>query len=461
MLRNEKWWWGVIPLALFGIGAYGFQHNQVENDLQKRATETISKMGDIASSLSVEASGRDLILRGMTEEGDEVNAISSQLSSLWGVRKVINQVQLPEEIKPFPFKMSYDGNLKLDGYFSGSSSKKSILDALAGAFRGKSINDMTALGRGKPEAFDETVIALGQQLAKLESGEVSFSGSDITITGKARSAGTKESILSALQQLPAGMKLVKADIISPEPFTFEAVKTDDQLTLKGAVPDEVSRQSLLAAIKQFFFKEKVIDELQINEGAPKEFSQITRAGLRALSRLSSGSFSFGETDAKISGSALYEKAVEGISSELKGALPEGFVLDPKGLQVQAAGGELDQSVCQTHINELLTKTMIHFETDSADISPRSAGLLDQITATLYRCPEAQVEIVGYTDTTGNPEYNQSLSEKRAESVVHYLVSAGLTTERFQAVGRGEENPIASNDTAEGKSLNRRIEFIMK
>ena len=78
-----------------------------------------------------------------------------------------------------------------------------------------------------------------------------------------------------------------------------------------------------------------------------------------------------------------------------------------------------------------------------------------------RCPAAAIEISGHTDGDGEDAFNQALSEKRAQAVADYLVKAGLPADRFTAVGYGSTQPIASNETDDGKAHNRRIEFVVK
>jgi OmpA-OmpF porin, OOP family len=97
----------------------------------------------------------------------------------------------------------------------------------------------------------------------------------------------------------------------------------------------------------------------------------------------------------------------------------------------------------------------------ASIDPDSAGLLDRLIETALRCPTANIEVAGHTDSDGEDAANQALSEKRAQAVADYLVKAGLPANRFTAVGYGSAQPIASNDTEDGKAQNRRIEFTVK
>jgi OOP family OmpA-OmpF porin len=73
-------------------------------------------------------------------------------------------------------------------------------------------------------------------------------------------------------------------------------------------------------------------------------------------------------------------------------------------------------------------------------------------------PGLRVEVQGFTDSIGTEEYNQGLSERRANAVKDYLVERGVNPEKISAKGYGELNPVASNDTKEGRALNRRVEF---
>jgi OOP family OmpA-OmpF porin len=110
---------------------------------------------------------------------------------------------------------------------------------------------------------------------------------------------------------------------------------------------------------------------------------------------------------------------------------------------------------------LLAKGKIRFESGRASIDPDSAGLLDRLIETAMRCPTADIEIAGHTDSDGEDGFNQALSEKRAQAVADYLVKAGLPANRFIATGYGSSQPIASNDTDEGKAQNRRIDFLVR
>jgi OOP family OmpA-OmpF porin len=122
---------------------------------------------------------------------------------------------------------------------------------------------------------------------------------------------------------------------------------------------------------------------------------------------------------------------------------------------------VDATVCQQLFADLLGKARIRFESGSAEIVADSAGLIDRLIETALRCPNANIEIAGHTDSDGDEAGNQALSEKRAQAVADYLVRAGLPATRFSAVGYGATQPVASNDTDQGKAQNRRIDFVVK
>lgn len=102
--------------------------------------------------------------------------------------------------------------------------------------------------------------------------------------------------------------------------------------------------------------------------------------------------------------------------------------------------------------------IINFATGSNEIPDANKSVLDQAAVLMNRVPNVQLKVKGFTDATGNVESNKTLSHKRAQAVVDYLVSKGADPSKLSAVGLGQENPIADNSTEEGKFKNRRIEF---
>lgn len=100
---------------------------------------------------------------------------------------------------------------------------------------------------------------------------------------------------------------------------------------------------------------------------------------------------------------------------------------------------------------------VHFDSGKATLRQESFNKLDRVAEYLKHKRSARIEISGHTDNVGDPRRNKALSRRRAEACRRYLVSKGIDAGRIEAVGHGEEQPIASNDSAEGRQLNRRIE----
>jgi outer membrane protein OmpA-like peptidoglycan-associated protein len=101
---------------------------------------------------------------------------------------------------------------------------------------------------------------------------------------------------------------------------------------------------------------------------------------------------------------------------------------------------------------------ITFATDSSNISADFYAVLDSVALVINEFEKTYVDIIGHTDSTGAEDYNQRLSEARASSVARYLESQQVLPQRIMTQGMGESAPIASNDTAEGRALNRRVEI---
>ena len=101
---------------------------------------------------------------------------------------------------------------------------------------------------------------------------------------------------------------------------------------------------------------------------------------------------------------------------------------------------------------------IFFDFDKASLKPESKTELERLISLLNELPNLRIEISGHTDNIGSAQYNKSLSERRAKAVVDYLIENGINSSRLTFKGSGFDNPIAPNDTEEGRQQNRRTEF---
>jgi outer membrane protein OmpA-like peptidoglycan-associated protein len=137
----------------------------------------------------------------------------------------------------------------------------------------------------------------------------------------------------------------------------------------------------------------------------------------------------------------------------------GYYMDvqEKKLRDRMAG----TGVTVTRMGDNITLNMpsnITFALNSADLNAQFFNALDGVSMVLKEYDKTVIEVAGHTDSSGSDQYNQALSERRAQAVAGYLGSHGVKTQRLITIGAGESHPVASNDTEQGRSQNRRVEL---
>jgi outer membrane protein OmpA-like peptidoglycan-associated protein len=104
---------------------------------------------------------------------------------------------------------------------------------------------------------------------------------------------------------------------------------------------------------------------------------------------------------------------------------------------------------------------IHFATGKAEILPESRPIIDEIVSLLKNRPRLRIGVEGHTDNTGTPTFNKTLSNARAKAVVEAIAAAGISPNRLEPEGYGQERPVADNRTEEGRAKNRRVELVKR
>jgi OOP family OmpA-OmpF porin len=150
--------------------------------------------------------------------------------------------------------------------------------------------------------------------------------------------------------------------------------------------------------------------------------------------------------------------------------PAGVAVDAKGCPLDSDGDgvpdyrdQCPNTPAGTEVNALgcpesLVLDGVNFEFDSAQLTPEARQELNTVAERLANNSGVRVSIEGHTDSVGSAAYNKELSQQRAESVASYLQQSGVQANRMRAIGYGEERPIATNDTDEGRAENRRVEL---
>ncbi|MCK1425523.1 OmpA family protein [Bradyrhizobium sp. 180] len=456
----SKWWPGLIPLVvMWGFAAWN-NTLPVEADLSARSAAALKDT--VLDKTRIAVDGRDVSLAAdaFSEEGrrDAVTAVEA----VPGVRLVDDRTRLVPEAKPFVWNAERDVvRVTLSGSAPLPSMRARLTEAARKEVAGVEVTDQMGLARGAPPRFEAAATLLLDQIGKLKDGKITITDTKVNLSGMARELGGREAIAAALKNLPEGFSIAANDVKAP-PYIFQAYKDPvaATLTLTGYVPDSNVHAAIATSASRKFFNEKVVDNLKASIGAPGSFNTAIVAALGALSRLSTGTLVVTDREVKLSGDALYEGAASDIRAGPGKDFPKNWQYKPE-ITVKPAAGPVDGTVCQQLFSDLLAKGKIRFTAKRADIDPDSAGILDHLIETALRCPTANIEVAGHTDADGEDSFNLALSEKRAQAVIDYLVKAGLPASRFTAVGHGSTQPLAGNDTDDGKAQNRRIEFLVR
>jgi len=166
----------------------------------------------------------------------------------------------------------------------------------------------------------------------------------------------------------------------------------------------------------------------------------------------------------ISGDDAVERRQHALILAGVGALAGGAIGNYQDRQEAQLRAELEGTgVSVTRIGDNITLNMpgnVTFATNSSDLSPAFFDVLNSVGKVLNEFDKTVVEVAGHTDNTGSESYNQSLSERRSNSVSTYLQAQGTNSQRLITVGMGELRPVADNNTANGRQANRRVEITM-
>ncbi|WP_299352569.1 OmpA family protein [uncultured Shimia sp.] len=327
------------------------------------------------------------------------------------------------------------------------------------------------LGVPTPSWAEAVEIALGG-VAELGGGTVTFSDADVTLvalmgTNPAlfdRVVGELETSLPEVFALHSTLpepEVEDGDGTIPE-FTA-TLSPEGLLQLRGRLPDELSRQTTSNFARARFGSDAVYMAARIDDALPATWSLRVMAGLDALAQLHNGVMTMTPDSLNVRGTTGDAEANARISQMLADRLSQtdSFSIDVTYQEALDPVALLPTpEECELAVREILKDKKISFEPGSGTLDETAGPIIDEIAQVLIDCSGVQLEIQGHTDSQGREEMNLALSQTRAQSVLNALHDRRILTGSFLAQGYGETNPIADNDTDEGREANRRIEFVL-
>ncbi|MDM7458436.1 MAG: OmpA family protein, partial [Paracoccus sp. (in: a-proteobacteria)] len=247
---------------------------------------------------------------------------------------------------------------------------------------------------------------------------------------------------------------------APAALKFQARLVDDgTLTLRGAIADERMREAVDSFARSRF--EVAQSRLRANPEAPGGWTLRLIAALESLGQLQTGHVEVTPELVRVAGVSGIADATDRIAAILAERLGPGARYELSIRYDRWLDAELglpDGEECVASLNRIMSEAEIGFEPARASIAGDPEPTLAALSEVMVDCADYQIEAGGHTDSQGSEAFNADLSRSRAQAILAAMREAGIDTGNMTARGYGESQPIATNETEEGREANRRIEF---
>lgn len=374
-------------------------------------------------------------------------------------------------ISPFTVRFVLDADgARFDACSADTVETKAVIVAAATAAGMEGQLDCR-LGLGVPSlAWGEAVAMAIGAVADLGGGTVTFSNADVSlVAAEGTAVATFDRVIGELANaLPDVFALEATLPIATEaaeegPPEFSVTLSPEGLAqLRGRVPDDLMNTTVENFAQAQFGLEAVTMGTRVAaDGLPQGWSIRVLAGIEALGLLNNGSVLVQPDLVTIRGNTGNADTRDEISSLLIQRLGQAAKFDIAVTYVEAldpAAALPTPEECLAQIGVVTSGRKITFEPGSATPSAEALPIIADLAEILQRCADVPIRIAGYTDSQGRDEMNLNLSQDRAGAILDALMARRVPVGRFEAVGYGEANPIADNETEEGREANRRIEF---
>ncbi|MBW7055265.1 OmpA family protein [Paracoccus bogoriensis] len=343
------------------------------------------------------------------------------------------------------------------------AARQLILDAARQA--GMTGNTSCTLGLGAPSAEWGQAAALSiAALADLGAGSVTLSDGDIALHVPASvDRQALDRAVAALQaELPPTFALIAHRDQDDEAarIEFQATLTEGgSVSIRGVIADTRMREAVDSFARSRFAVTQTA--LRNDEAVPGGWTVRVIAAIEAMDVLHSGQVRVTPdlvTLTGISGDAEATRRASGILSQRLGAGARYELSIRYDRRLDESLGLPDGDECVARLNRVMQESEIGFEPARASIAGDPEPTLAQLAAIMADCADFQIEAGGHTDSQGSEAFNADLSRARAQAILTAMAEAGIDVTHMTARGYGESQPIASNETEEGREANRRIEF---
>lgn len=480
--------------AILGSVRTYFPKHKVEDkmELARGAPEQKQWLGGTAFALrhlaalkpggraGLEAAG--LVIEGEADSSRAYETVRTALRSMPQGISLKNEKIIPPVVKPYTWGALLRGRqIELTGHVPSFEARDQIKAAATAALPGGSVVDRMTVASGAPVDWQKAASTALARLGQLRQGSAQMSDRQLTVTGFTETEPAAEAIRAALKrEIPSSFAVTEQ--IRQDP----AVKAAEEA--RRAAEEAARRQAEEAARRAAAEAEaRRIAELQRQETEEQTRARVAAEAARRKAeedaRLAAQARAKAEEDARRQAEAKRRADEEAQrQAEAKRAAEEAARRDAESRRIadeqarkakeeaeraartkaaaeaQANARTFEAQRCQRSLSSAVESGNITFQRASADLDRRSHKTLDALAKIVRGCPGFSIEVSGHTDNEGEPDRNQRLSERRAKSVLDYLVKVGVPAATLNAVGYGETKPKVPNDSRANMAINRRIEF---
>ena len=476
---------GILALVLgvggLGLWARAYNAHEIENRITAEAATVVAPaIHGISSSVS----GRDITAKGIADSEAEKASILEALDAVPGRRVVIDEITVLPTASPYEMTLT-----KAEGVAaltSAGSVPSEAFRATLGALPGTPDAGPLVLASGAPAGWDAQVRAAAGALLPLDFGQAQLVDDRLTVTGQARTNVEADAVLAALKTLPEGKAsadLTLLDDGSPAEWNFD-YDAAAGAKVSGKLPVGLD----LAAISEASGLSGIVNEAkQALTGTPGD-AAILRGLMRWLpsvealrARIAPGraevvaSVGPGTDGALLTNALLRDLEAAAPGIDVSVSVEEATVMAQEGEQrVNAVTGQAEEfrggywlpvaditpslAECTAAANAILSGSTINFVSGSDQLDADARSVINRLASVILPCTGTgglDAKIGGHTDSTGDPEMNLGLSQRRAIAVRKALIARGVPAASLVAQGYGASLPVATNDTEEGKAANRR------
>ncbi|NKX45591.1 OmpA family protein [Roseicyclus persicicus] len=388
--------------------------------------------------------------------------------------EVVLDISAPRPvITPFALRFAIDaGGARFETCVADTvAARDRILAAATAAGAAGPLTCVVGLGVPSPQWADAVTAGIGA-LAGLGAGTIAFSDADVTLiaaegTGQdefdrviGELAAALPDVFSLEGVLPQTVSETSAASAGPARL-IATLESGGRMQLRGRLPEGPVGRSVEAFARALFGGQTTDIATRPVSDLPEGWAVRAMAGLEALSQLNDGTMTLEPETLILRGNTGNPEAVSDLTRFLSAELGQAAAFELQVTYLEALdpiASLPSPEECVERVREIQAETKIIFDPGSVEINEAAGEILDRIAAVLPDCRHVRMEISGHTDSQGREEMNLNLSQSRADAVLNGLLARNVLVSNLTAQGYGESQPIASNETEEGREQNRRIEF---